>query len=75
MNSLLQERLFVSRAVLRGLEAVAAMQSAQTDDGRPLTAGIDQIANEVLANWLSEQPGLAEREAKIRSFFRSLNEL
>lgn len=70
--SFLTETLHVSRAVLRGLEAISAQQAAQAGDDRPLTTGIDQTADMVLREWLAQQPGMAEREAKIRQFFKTL---
>lgn len=70
--SFLTETIHVSRAVLRGLEAISAQQAAQSGNDRPLTTGIDATADTVLREWLEAQPGLKEREAKIREFFKSL---
>lgn len=69
-SSLLHERIYISRTVLRGLETCAAQQAAQTD--LPLVSGVDQLADKVLREWLAAQPGIAEREQKVREFFKTL---
>lgn len=69
--SFLTETIHISRGVLRGLETCSAMRGAQSAD-LPLTVGVDQIADAVLREFLASQPEVAEREAKVREFFKTL---
>jgi hypothetical protein len=71
--SLLQEKIYVSRAVLKGLETLSILDAAKAGDDRPLTTGVDAIADQIIRAHLEQQPHLAERQKAVREFFKTLD--
>lgn len=68
----LTERVFVSRSTFRMLETLSMQQAGIADDERPLTTGIDAIADQILVEHLEAQPGMTERQKRIARFFKEL---
>ena len=71
--SFLTETVHVSRAVFRMLETLSMQQAGEAGDDRPLTTGVDAIADAMLRAQLEAQPGMAERQRRIAKFFRELD--
>lgn len=71
-HSMLTESVHISRKAFRMLEAMSIQQAGEAADDRPLTTGIDAIADQILVEHLEAHPGMAERQKRIARFFKEL---